>query len=232
MMAPSLPPLIFLDIDGVLVTPQSPNMRSPTPRCVARLNELCAATGAMIVVSSTWRMGKTVEDLDELLHSWGVRAPVVAKTAKGWGSDRGIQIAEYLGRLPHTPPFVIIDDDSDMDELLPRLVKTSWRAGLSRRHVRAAKRMDVARAVGGSLDRRRQPVLVLPPTTNRQPRTPPMRFTFTVEVEVEHMGGKILADSQLAVEIREELKRADPNWLSGVDDASMYEVSTWEVRQP
>lgn len=139
--------LIMLDIDGVLVTAQCRelprSMQQPWPRCVQRLNELLAATGASIVVSSVWRIGRTVEELQELLSSWGVQGAVIGKTGRSDDGERGDEIKTWLAGyiLDHpTRPidFIVIDDDNDMGDVLPRLIRTSFQHGLSRRHVRAA----------------------------------------------------------------------------------------------
>lgn len=64
--------IIFLDIDGVLnnqVDEERSVIKIDHPddfiseRCVTLLNELIENTGAKVVVSSTWRIGKTVEQL-------------------------------------------------------------------------------------------------------------------------------------------------------------------------
>jgi hypothetical protein len=131
--------IIFLDIDGVLVTNQSPNMRSPTPRCVKRLNELCSITGARLVVSSVWRMKGDLEYLNRLLSSWGVEAEVVGKTPCHM-NERGDEIAAWLEGRADVESFVIIDDDSDMGALLPWLVKTRFEYGITHNTVERAIR--------------------------------------------------------------------------------------------
>ena len=58
--------LIFLDFDGVIVTPK----QKPNKTAVANLNHLIEQTGAEIVVSSTWRLGGGGY-VRRCLRSWG-----------------------------------------------------------------------------------------------------------------------------------------------------------------
>jgi hypothetical protein len=88
--------VIFLDIDGVLnhqnwyqyryenidmklVSNEYPKYEFD-PKSVECLNWITDATGAKIVVSSTWRLGRTVEELQGLLKSVGVTGEVIDKT--------------------------------------------------------------------------------------------------------------------------------------------------------
>lgn len=130
-------PVIFLDVDGVLITRRSRNMRTPTPRCVARLNELCSATGAVLVVSSVWRLGRPLKALRALLRGWGVKARVVGVTPR-MDAERGHEIAAYLREHPEVERFVILDDDADMAHLMPQLVQTGFDYGLTHRERKMA----------------------------------------------------------------------------------------------
>lgn len=127
---------VFLDIDGVLVHPKGRCIA--TPRCVANLNRITDATGAVIVVSSTWRrMG--LNKMRRQLREWGVA---------GWcggitpdlsyesgqlvvGVERGEEIDRWLKVHPANWNFVILDDGDDMGQYLPHLVKTDPHVGLS-----------------------------------------------------------------------------------------------------
>lgn len=48
---------------------------------------------------------------------------------------RGIEIQEYLNQLDYQPNFIIIDDDTDMDNLIDYLIKTSISVGLTKENV-------------------------------------------------------------------------------------------------
>jgi hypothetical protein len=145
---------LFLDIDGVLNSVQSSvkaqaeeqridalckaEKRSPTaeemnsvllcPLAVSNLNDLCRKLPQLkIVISSTWRLGRTTEQLRETLASVGFAYPkqIIGKTAR-LGGIRGEEIKDWLQQHdPECKNFVILDDDADMGDLLPHLVQTS-----------------------------------------------------------------------------------------------------------
>ena len=126
--------VVFLDIDGVLVTRESlmkaSGMRAQAqPRCVQALNSITDATGAAIVVSSTWRYGG-VEWIRNKLKEWGVTADVIGATALDYKTNRGQEIQTWLANHP-TESFVILDDDSDMAHLWAKLIQTDMENGLT-----------------------------------------------------------------------------------------------------
>ena len=128
-------PLIFLDIDGVLNTIHSLALFKPVefhPPCVAYLNQLINLSGAEIVVSSTWRLGQTVESMQAILSTNGVVGRVVGVTPDCNGAERWVEVQEYLEQLPDCHPFVILDDNVDfIGRYRDRLVHTSFAEGLT-----------------------------------------------------------------------------------------------------
>lgn len=88
------------------------------------LNELCDALRAKVVISSTWRMGKTPEIMQDILDNAGASFEVIGCTPvlTGDGIVRGNEILKWMydneqiiGCSPHDyKDYVIIDDDSDM----------------------------------------------------------------------------------------------------------------------
>lgn len=121
--------VIFLDFDGVIVTAHT-RYRSGDPWCVHLLNDIVKKTGAKVVVSSSWRMGSTVSELQAELDSWGVKVDVIDKTPVDHEVQRGVEIKRWLDTRKDVESFVILDDDTDMGELASRLVKTNPRHGL------------------------------------------------------------------------------------------------------
>ena len=123
--------VIFLDIDGVLAPIRRWDRYGDLdPACIQVLNEIVAGGGADVIVSSTWRYGKTVAELQETLQAQGFTGCVLDKTPTGApGADRGEEIAAWLAE--HTVGgYVIIDDHVDMGALRTRLVQTHSAHGL------------------------------------------------------------------------------------------------------
>lgn len=106
--------VIFLDIDGVLNTPETPTRTRDgrflglDPVLVARFCELLARTDARVVLSSTWR------GVLELYDIVAAAVPVMDVTPYFPGEMRGTEIASWLGSHPDVERYAIIDDDRDM----------------------------------------------------------------------------------------------------------------------
>src|SRR5262249_33820388 len=103
--------VIFLDIDGVLAPIRHWDRYGDLdPSCVEVLNEIAARGRAEVVVSSTWRYGKTIAELQEILDAAGFTGSVLDKTPVGEaGSHRGDEIAAWLAEHA-VESYVIIDD--------------------------------------------------------------------------------------------------------------------------
>ena len=139
--------VVFLDIDGVLVNKRSWFIRSgsrATADPPAALNEITDRANAVIVVSSTWRIGMSIHSMEQILRSFGVTANCVGLTPV-LGTARGKEIAVWLKMNKHVKRFVILDDDDDMGPLSDKLVQTIFDDGLSKNHVaRALQILDAA----------------------------------------------------------------------------------------
>src|SRR5438445_12463071 len=76
--------VIFLDVDGVLAPIRRWDRYGDLdPACIQVLNEIAARGGADVVVSSTWRHGKTVAELQVMLESKGFTGCVLDRTPTG-----------------------------------------------------------------------------------------------------------------------------------------------------
>jgi hypothetical protein len=106
---------------------------------------LIKKTDAVLVVSSSWRLGTSIEELRATLESWGVVGTVIDKTPVLHDQNRGAEIAKWLADFDtyfeSIDSFVILDDDSDMGELLPYLIKTNGRYGMNLDDANKAMRM-------------------------------------------------------------------------------------------
>jgi hypothetical protein len=136
--------VVFLDIDGVLAPIRRWDRYGDLdPGCVRVLNEIVAGAGAEVVVSSTWRHGKSVTELQEMLDAAGFIGRVIDKTPVGApGADRGDEIAAWLAGHA-VGGYVIIDDHVDMGELRSHLVQTQPAHGLQ--PADAARAIEVLR---------------------------------------------------------------------------------------
>ena len=132
--------VVFLDIDGVLAPIRRWDRYGDLEAaCIQVLNEIVAGTGAEVVVSSTWRYGKTIAELQAMLDAAGFTGSVIDKTPLGPpGADRSDEIAAWLAEHDVTG-YVIVDDHSNMGALRARLVLTDPGRGL--------QRADAARAI-------------------------------------------------------------------------------------
>ena len=132
--------VIFLDFDGVLAPiTRWDRYGDLDPACIEVLNEIVAHGAADVVVSSTWRYGKTVAELQAMLESQGFKGRVVGKTPTGApGASRGDEITAWLTGHD-VGGYVIIDDHVDVGDLHDCLVLTHPANGL--------QPADAARAV-------------------------------------------------------------------------------------
>jgi len=124
--------VIFLDIDGVLAPIRQWDRYGDLDRaCIQVLNEIVVMGEADVVVSSTWRYGKTVAELQEMLEAEGFRGRVLDTTPIGApGTDRGGEITAWLSEQV-VSAFVILDDHVvAIDGLHTNLVLTQPAHGL------------------------------------------------------------------------------------------------------
>jgi hypothetical protein len=123
--------VVFLDMDGVLAPIRRWDRYGDLePACIEVLNEIVARARADVVISSTWRYGKTVAELQAMLEAEGFTGRVVDKTPTvAPGAKRGEEIAAWLAEHA-LGGYVIIDDHSDMGELRTELVLTNPGHGL------------------------------------------------------------------------------------------------------
>lgn len=170
--------IVFLDIDGVLNSQNRAiqlqdlhkrglcseedvlNWDLPYEDTLSALKRIVDATGAEIVLSSTWRRSpERVKQLNERFRPYGfqiygkTRSGVYhedlemlgfdlnkcyssyedKRTGKAYTTDRGAEIALWISEHPGLEGFVILDDDSaDIDQYYGKEhVATDFRIGLT-----------------------------------------------------------------------------------------------------
>jgi hypothetical protein len=147
-------PVIFLDIDGVLAVRSQigrqqsraytalrkqaglpahmvklPTRRAFVPRAVAALNALCIDAGALLVLSSSWRLREGVQNT---LHLAGVEGPFHPDwRTDSAGPSRADEIQRWLAGHD-ARPFVILDDwPAQLAGMLGRTVVPNFQIGLT-----------------------------------------------------------------------------------------------------
>lgn len=124
---------IFLDIDGVLRThksdlewsqilgvpiPESVYDRRFDRKIVSYINEVAGYTRAKIVVTSTWRVKHSLEELRQIFRDNGISAEIVGKT--DIGLNRGEEIEQYISDN-EIESYVVIDDQvKDILRCIPK----------------------------------------------------------------------------------------------------------------
>lgn len=150
--------IIFLDVDGVLNSERSlkANQGYIDPAAVENLKTIVDATGARIVLTSSWRGGwdpdpeKRGEDGWILVHAFDKAGlSIYGKTGFSTVTDmsgRSLEILDWLETSQETvDQFVIIDDGNfrwRKYRLHKHWVKTSFKSdGLTAKH--AARAIDI-----------------------------------------------------------------------------------------
>lgn len=136
--------VIFLDIDGVMNSCFSKTSTvhenlAFDPNCVAHLYKIIAATDAKVVLSSSWRIGETIETIsNRVLSHYGLDKYLIGMTPfQDFECTRGEEIKQWLSKNS-CDSFVILDDDNDMGSYTPYLVRTKTKYGLQAYHVQKA----------------------------------------------------------------------------------------------
>lgn len=130
--------VLFLDIDGVLCTYQtwflhgslfinSPDVGNKLDVFGVKFIEQLAKSGVKIVLSSTWRLGSSLEELNSIFTF-----PIYGKTDYLCREIRGVEIQKWIDEHPEVENYVIVDDDSDMlPEQMTNFVLTSYDEGIT-----------------------------------------------------------------------------------------------------
>lgn len=144
-------PIIFLDLDGVVETiywerdeqgvwsfnihkvgRKDGRKELNNKQAIGWLNELYSKVPYDIVISSTWRIDMSAEELQDLLIRSGFNPKIkVVGTTPILHLPRGIEIKRWIEENDFKGKYIIIDDDSDMCDLLPVLVRTDCQLGFT-----------------------------------------------------------------------------------------------------
>ena len=143
--------IIFLDIDGVINNRKSMmtqdklrTLYTMDPDCVSRLDDLISGTGAKVVVSSSWRLSRSLDEIRKCLVKYGfkneqsvvdttphrISEKKIVEEATGLPCykiagtiHRGWEILEWLKVHEVFESFVVLDDDRPWSDW-PRTTST------------------------------------------------------------------------------------------------------------
>ena len=86
------------------------------PRAISQLYRLQKETKCKFVLSSSWRLGQTIEEINKLFAQKGLRVPILDKTDRRLSSERGEEIAWWIrDHKDEIESYVIIDDECNHD---------------------------------------------------------------------------------------------------------------------
>lgn len=155
-MTPDPAKAFFLDIDGVLNTRKTwgawirlGRPSSLEPVLVDRARRIQAATGAVVVLSSSWRLeqcaglAKTLLCLEE--RGWpNARDVFHREVTPHVGGPRGKEIAIFLEEHPEIKTCVVIDDDPDVRDVEAHWLPVDIDFGIQEDHIdEAIKRLGL-----------------------------------------------------------------------------------------
>ncbi|SFT59754.1 hypothetical protein SAMN05421857_1965 [Chryseobacterium formosense] len=133
--------ITFIDIDGVLNNAEYYKNKSLhshhketshfDSNNVNALNRIVESTGAKIVISSAWKLLKTLDEIKNLFNDIGIKAEIIGATESLHYKDtfelapRGLEILKWIrdhhksleGGLEN---YVIIDDEDDILDIQER----------------------------------------------------------------------------------------------------------------
>lgn len=138
--------VLFLDIDGVVLSGEEwyrmgNNRYYLPPEKIDMVRTACDRSGAVVVVSSTWRYSEETRsaliNAGLVLHpDWRTPRAKLGDSGLLIAVTRGTEIAQWLAEHPEISTYAIVDDDSDMlPEQFSRFVHTSSQEGLQQSHV-------------------------------------------------------------------------------------------------
>ena len=135
--------IIFLDIDGVLNSNQWLRHRIDVLKrdriyngdfpkgTVNELNYLIEKYDFKIVISSSWREQKTIEELKHHFINEGIKSEIIGSTPI-LRNTRGNEIQKWLDETQfNIESYIILDDNNDMELLSENLVLIDSDTGLN-----------------------------------------------------------------------------------------------------
>lgn len=121
--------IIFTDIDGVL----NPHWKTKWSKiAIDQYNKICRDFDLTIVITSTWRINHTIEELQTIFTQQGIERPIYDYTPLIDQADRGVEIKQWLDEN-ECENWVVIDDKvSNIVKHVDNVVQCRSWIGLSR----------------------------------------------------------------------------------------------------
>lgn len=144
--------IVFLDFDGVLNSMADFAFKTTSQvfdaHYIARLNAIVHQSGAKVVVSSSWRVNHSLEELRKLLQLSGFEGELIGRTpvlsyehAQGLcdiGEIRSQEIQAWMDAHPMPIASFVVLDDLELAPLAAYQVLTDMNEGLRDDHVNVA----------------------------------------------------------------------------------------------
>ena len=131
--------IVFTDIDGVLNTV---NRSEWNQESIKLYDDLCEEYNLKCVLTSTWRVNRTIQEMRNVFNQQGVKTKIVDFTPIIPFSGRGEEIEEWLKNNSWNK-FIIIDDNiRDIESFgLPNIIKCRGWVGFSNEEYNLAKKI-------------------------------------------------------------------------------------------
>lgn len=144
--------VIFLDFDGVLNGDDGPPLFNEgwplshlETHLIEKINRIVETLDQQskiktkIVISSSWRVRFSLPEMIEMLQTKGLRVEIIDVTPRllpkkmSLPVERGQEIKAWLQDVKEyqIDKFVILDDESDMNDLKKYLIKTNYKTGIT-----------------------------------------------------------------------------------------------------
>lgn len=144
--------IVFLDFDGVLNSMADFNFKTTSSLFdapyIARLNAIVVQSGAKVVISSSWRVNHSLDELRKLLHAAGFQGDVIDctpifqyDTVQGLcdiGEIRSAEIRAWMDAHPVPIASFVVLDDLELSPLAEYQVLTDMVEGLRDHHIEQA----------------------------------------------------------------------------------------------
>lgn len=133
--------VLFLDIDGVLISSRSRLAQATYPAfdpvscgLVEMVTQHCCAE---IVICSAWRENRSRYEMETILSTVGISSE---RLHSDWATpvldgQRSKEIKAWLEAHPETVRYAVLDDDADKRDLFPHLVQPNPDLGVTLEHI-------------------------------------------------------------------------------------------------